>query len=83
MPEGSQEAPYHPGCCEVPMWLIEVRNLGGVSQNVFECKVCGKQTVEAAENAATASAGVGPTMKEYRDAQVAVYERTATLGRNG
>ena len=84
MPEGSQEAkPWHPGCCEVPMWLIEVRKLGDVSEHVFECKVCGKQIVESAENAATASAGVGPTMKEYRDAQVALYERTATLGRNG
>ncbi len=86
MPEGSQEMkPWHPGCCEVPMWLIEVRTNGGVSQHVFECKVCGKQTVEAAENDGTATLSVGGTlaMKEYRDAQVAVYERTATVVRNG
>ena len=29
MPEGFEDAkPWHPRCCEVPMWLIEVRRLG-------------------------------------------------------
>ena len=53
MPEGFEDAkPWHPRCCEVPMWLIEVRKVGGVSQHVFECKVCEKRTVEPAEKAA-------------------------------
>ncbi len=41
MPEGFEDAkPWHPRCCEVPMWLIEVRKVGDVCQHVFECKVC-------------------------------------------
>ena len=53
MPEGFEDAkPWHPRCCEVPMWLIEVRKVGGVSQHVFECKVCEKRTVEPADKAA-------------------------------
>ena len=47
MPEGFEDAkPWHPRCCEVPMWLIEVRKVGGVSQHVFECKAGEKRTVE-------------------------------------
>lgn len=53
MPEGSEDAkPWHPRCCEVPMWLVEVRKLSPVSQLVFECKVCENRLVQPAENAA-------------------------------
>jgi hypothetical protein len=53
MPEGLEVThPWHPRCCEVPMWLVEVQKAGADTQHVFECKVCDKRVVQPADKAA-------------------------------
>ena len=53
MPEGSGVTrPWHPRCCEVPMWLVEIQKADPINQHVFECKVCDNRTVQPANNAA-------------------------------
>ena len=53
MPEDSDVTPpWHPRCCEVPMWLVEIQKAGPSIQRVFECKVCDNRTVQPADKAA-------------------------------
>jgi len=53
MPEGSvRPRQWHPLCCEVPMWLVEVLRAGPITHHVFECKVCDTRTVQAADKEA-------------------------------
>jgi hypothetical protein len=53
MPEGLEVThPWHPRCCEVPMWLVEVQKAGPDTQHIFECKVCDKRVVQPADKAA-------------------------------
>jgi hypothetical protein len=53
MPEGSElTRSWHPRCCEVPMWLVEIQKGGPHIQHVFECKVCDKRTVQPADTEA-------------------------------
>jgi len=48
VPEGSEGAKdWHPRCCEVPMWLVEVQKAGPQSHYVFECKVCDARVMES------------------------------------
>ena len=50
MPEGSDVTrPWHPRCCEVPMWLVEIQKADPINQHVFECKVCDNRTVQPAD----------------------------------
>jgi hypothetical protein len=53
MPQGSEviSKPWHPRCCEVPMWLVAVEK-SPIPQHVFECKVCEKRVVQPAHQAA-------------------------------
>ena len=57
---------WHPRCCGVPMWLVEVRRAGTVSQHVFECKVCDKKTVQPADKRGGIRTGLSAT--EHRNA---------------
>jgi hypothetical protein len=55
MPEGSEdETAWHPRCCEVPMWLVEVPRAGAGPRcyYIFECKVCDGRVMEPADNEA-------------------------------
>jgi hypothetical protein len=55
MPEGSEdETAWHPRCCEVPMWLVEVQRAGAGPRcyYIFECKVCDGRVMEPADNEA-------------------------------